>query len=557
MGMVPLPKDTMKTHIKLLQQLPDISAILAALSLFSFEYAYEHDADTHGVRVVDSEDEAHTRLVYLAGHEEPVAKATERKEALWITATSALLESQPLCTMFAAMGLKAYPDAQGFTYQANFAPGEITPAGWEYPLPLVEVLWNRVKTLDSLWVANRRLAQFDTDQVRIATNLIKIFDAATTWAHRRLIDLNGDAQLVDPQATDQVLADLSRAATWGIPGLVGIKIHQDPRGDAFELQFEDGYTLGVSPCDTAWSTMQPAGSNKFKLPASITQGRFAIKPTKIKPEVLAVLDGLVVQGKTVRIAQRLAPKLYAKVNEMLQTIGGHWHTGAQAHVFEDDPQELLEEMTATGAIYTRKDFEFFATTPVVVPRVIQLADLEYGMKLLEPSAGDGALALPAAEIVGKENVTCFELMERNVRTLKGMGFAIEIPQDFLTVAPEPIYDRIILNPPFSGGRDAAHIQHAFGFLKPGGRLVAIASTQWQTHDTAPAKAFQSFLAKWGAKVEQIEAGAFKDSGTNVPTTLIVLAMPAAVQNAKVPSRATAECKPTHRGVAVQADLFAA
>lgn len=76
MGMVLFLKDTMKTHIKLLQQLPDISAILAALSLFSFECTYEHDADIHGVRVVDSEDEAHTRLVYLAGHEEPIAKAS-------------------------------------------------------------------------------------------------------------------------------------------------------------------------------------------------------------------------------------------------------------------------------------------------------------------------------------------------------------------------------------------------------------------------------------------------------------------------------------------------
>jgi len=95
------------------------------------------------------------------------------------------------------------------------------------------------------------------------------------------------------------------------------------------------------------------------------------------------------------------------------------------------------------------------------------------------------------------------------------------------VALKLVYNRIFLNPPFSAGRDAAHIQHAYQFLAPGGRLVAIASTQWQTHKTAPAKAFQAFLAKLDAKVEQIEAGAFKKSGTDVPTTLIVICKPVA------------------------------
>ena len=35
------------------------------------------------------------------------------------------------------------------------------------------------------------------------------------------------------------------------------------------------------------------------------------------------------------------------------------------------------------------------------------------------------------------------------------------------------YDRIIMNPPFSDGRDIQHVQHAYNLLRPGGRIGAI------------------------------------------------------------------------------------
>ena len=67
--------------------------------------------------------------------------------------------------------------------------------------------------------------------------------------------------------------------------------------------------------------------------------------------------------------------------------------------------------------------------------------------------------------------------------------------------------------------------HAFKFLRPGGVLSGIASTTWQTHDTAPARRFQAFVAALGGEVEQVPAGAFKASGTDVPTTMLLLRKP--------------------------------
>ena len=47
--------------------------------------------------------------------------------------------------------------------------------------------------------------------------------------------------------------------------------------------------------------------------------------------------------------------------------------------------------------------------------------------------------------------------------------------DFLETTPEPVYDRVIMNPPFTRGADAKHVLHALGFVKPGGLLVSVMS----------------------------------------------------------------------------------
>ena len=48
---------------------------------------------------------------------------------------------------------------------------------------------------------------------------------------------------------------------------------------------------------------------------------------------------------------------------------------------------------------------FFPTPPELVQRLLLLTGLEAGMTVLEPQAGSGAIALAAAVVVGKDNVT--------------------------------------------------------------------------------------------------------------------------------------------------------
>ena len=59
------------------------------------------------------------------------------------------------------------------------------------------------------------------------------------------------------------------------------------------------------------------------------------------------------------------------------------------------------------------------------------------------------------------------------QALTWQGFNL-IGNDFLASIPQPIYNRVLANPPFSSNGVAKHTQHAFKFLKPGGRLVTLA-----------------------------------------------------------------------------------
>lgn len=71
------------------------------------------------------------------------------------------------------------------------------------------------------------------------------------------------------------------------------------------------------------------------------------------------------------------------------------------------------------------------------------------------------------------DVTGFDIHPAAV-AITGLRWNVTL-NDFLLVKPENtgLFERILMNPPFSDSRWIAHFQHAMRFLKPGGRLIAI------------------------------------------------------------------------------------
>ena len=191
--------------------------------------------------------------------------------------------------------------------------------------------------------------------------------------------------------------------------------------------------------------------------------------------------------------------------------------------------------TAEMALVGQKvGVDFFPTPKSLASRMAELAGVKEGMRVLEPSAGNGSLA-DAAKAAGGV-VDTYEVSDtlRNILKLKGHNVA---GHDFMDAAPEPKYDAVIMNPPFSNRMDAEHIQHAWGMVKPGGKVVAIAGEGVFFGSDKKAQAFRDWLDQNGADVEKLPEGTFLDknlpSTTGVNARLIVLEKPAEAASAAV------------------------
>ena len=247
----------------------------------------------------------------------------------------------------------------------------------------------------------------------------------------------------------------------------------------------------------------------------------------IDQNVLDVLNASTVTDNVLYLPEgQLDRKLYVAVNKCLEAIGGEWNRKIKGHVFDKDPAALLEDMILTGTyIDSKKEFQFFPTPRNVVEQMIELADVQPDHSVLEPSAGTGAIAMVIRERFPENDLTVADINPKFVDTLITEGFKNAICANFLTAFTNDRhsldYDRIIMNPPFTRLQDVDHITHAFGLLRPGGRLVSVCSESPFFRETAKALAFRSLIEAHGRSIVLPE-GSFKPSGTGVKTRLVVL-----------------------------------
>ena len=141
------------------------------------------------------------------------------------------------------------------------------------------------------------------------------------------------------------------------------------------------------------------------------------------------------------------------------------------------------------------------------------------LSVLEPSAGTGNLARLAAQ-VGAE-VDCVEIQPGFADQLVAEGIYRNVwCNDFLKRAAKPIYDRILMNPPFENGADMEHVERAVACLKPGGILVAVMSSMAGQRRGRKDKAFATRLTEWSASETELPRNAFADVGTNTACKLV-------------------------------------
>ncbi|KAB0264920.1 methyltransferase [Microvirga brassicacearum] len=236
-------------------------------------------------------------------------------------------------------------------------------------------------------------------------------------------------------------------------------------------------------------------------------------PSRIPNRVLNVLDQAEFAGNSIRLTGKLDRDLYVATNKVIEAAGGKWSSKLKVHEFSWNAADAIEQVILTGCVTKKQELGQFDSPAPIVDRAVDMAQIEDGMLVLEPSAGTGNI-VKAAKLAGAR-VMAYELDPERFAALEA-GIFNEggiANDDFLTVSPNPIFDRVVMNPPFSRQADIDHVLHAANFLKPGGRLVAIMAEGVMFRGNKKAANFRNWVEAHSGTIESLPHGAFKESGT--------------------------------------------
>jgi predicted RNA methylase len=246
---------------------------------------------------------------------------------------------------------------------------------------------------------------------------------------------------------------------------------------------------------------------------------------RISEQVLAILSRCDVKENIILLTcGQLDRKEYLAVNAVLESMGGKWNRKEKGHVFTSNPVGKFESVLLTGEIDKPEDFGFFPTPAPLARRVVELARIDARHSVLEPSAGDGALADEVRRVCpGVALLDCVELLPDNCAILSSKGYHTE-QADFLSWSSPTLFDRVVMNPPFARQADIDHVTKAWSHVRPGGRLVAIMSAGVIFRENKKTTQFRELLDAHGCH-ERNQDGAFKESGTMVNTVTVTMDKP--------------------------------
>lgn len=248
-----------------------------------------------------------------------------------------------------------------------------------------------------------------------------------------------------------------------------------------------------------------------------------MKSIALTDRQIALLKNFQVEENRAIYASKERIDDWAAIKVVFTTLGGKWRTGRPGYfLFDDDVdiEGLIDQVLATKTVQKPDTFDFFPTPAELVARIIDLAEIEPDMLVLEPSAGTGNIAIQLRDRGAR--VECIEMNEKHCRQLRSLGLTYWC-SDFTKTLASRRFDRVVMNPPFSKKQDVQHVQHAIGHLKPSERLVAIMSQGTRFRQDSTIRSFHAYVERTAAAYSWLDvpAGAFAESGTNVATTILV------------------------------------
>ncbi|WP_136652191.1 DUF4942 domain-containing protein [Paracoccus aeridis] len=216
--------------------------------------------------------------------------------------------------------------------------------------------------------------------------------------------------------------------------------------------------------------------------------------------------------------------LVEKVNKELATYYG----AALADAAPDNARP--EDYKPTGTAVAR-DLAFYPTPAAAVDELMDRLHFAPGARVLEPSAGIGNIV--RAALARGTQVDAVEIHPGRADALLGIGHPdLHVAcTNFLTMRPDPVYDLVLMNPPFAGIHWMQHVRLAFDFLKPGGELRAILPASAEVNETPAHIRFRAWAEchrpGWRGLWRDLPPESFAEVGTRIATVILTLRKPKA------------------------------
>jgi len=130
------------------------------------------------------------------------------------------------------------------------------------------------------------------------------------------------------------------------------------------------------------------------------------------------------------------------------------------------PDTARPEDYKPGGTAVARDLAFYPTPAEAVAILLDGLPVKPGDRVLEPQAGIGNIVRPL--LARGALVDAVEIHPGRADALHGMAHPRlnVLCENFLTRRPDPVYDLVVMNPPFAGTHWMKHVRHAWDFLKP-------------------------------------------------------------------------------------------
>lgn len=212
------------------------------------------------------------------------------------------------------------------------------------------------------------------------------------------------------------------------------------------------------------------------------------------------------------------PDLVEKANQVLADYYGE--------VLPDGVPATDVELRSESGLPSR-DLAFYRSPVKVVHDLLLGGHLGEGCRVLEPSAGDGAIVRGVLLKEPTARVDAVEIDPGRIAALSSSGARV-LPGNFLRMPVREVYDAVFMNPPFCGTHWMEHVLHAWAFLRPGGALRAILPATAEVGQSAKHQAFRRWAGEHGggcrseADFTPLPAESFAESGTRIQTVILTM-----------------------------------